>query len=643
MDEKLYSQHIELKNAKIDDSFWNKMLSLVKSEVIPYQYKALHDQIPEAEKSCCIENFLKAGKIAKDIKDCKDVPTYPADKWHYDESNCDENAFHGWVFQDSDIYKWLEAVAYSLINSPDEDLEKKADECIDLICAAQLPNGYLDTLYIINNRDEIFSNLKDFHELYCFGHLAEASVAYFKATGKRKLLDAACRFADLICRVFGKGKIEGYGGHEIAEMALVKLFDLTGKKEYLQTAEFFINERGKKPYYYDKVLGRETKDDNYHYNQAHKEPRFQDEAVGHAVRGVYLYSGMADIAKRLGDDELYSACVKLFESIENKKMYITGGIGATSDGEAFSFDYDLPNDLAYAETCASIGLIFFGGRMAEISPEAHYGDVTERALYNTVLSSMAEDGKAFFYVNALEVLPDASKKDSRKRHVKPTRQKWFDCACCPPNLARLVSSIGEYCITENKSAVFVHQYIGGKFSTENAKIEIESDYLKSGKVSFDIKTKKPLTLALRIPSWCKNKFAFSKEFEVKDGYTYFEITSNETIEAKFELKPKLIKCSNRVRENIGKVSLTYGPFVYCLEEADNGKDLHLLSIDKNTDFEFDGKYIIVDGVREESDSENELYSDYTEPTVTPVKLRFVPFYTWGNRGENEMSVYVRIK
>ncbi|MBQ4604294.1 MAG: glycoside hydrolase family 127 protein, partial [Clostridia bacterium] len=393
MDKKQYSGHIKSHKIKIKDSFWTNEQELVRKEVIPYQYEALHDRIDGAEKSYSIENFIKAGKVVEKLKNGENVPVYPADKWCYDDNNAHPDAFHGWVFQDSDVYKWLEAVGYSLLNHTDKNLEERADEIIDLICGAQLKNGYLDTLYVINNRNEIFTNLKDFHELYCFGHLAEAAVSYYNATGKRKFLDAACRFADLICSTFGEDKIRGYGGHEIAEMALVKLYDVTGKKEYLEMAKFFIDERGKKPYYYDAVLGKTTVYDNYHYNQAHREPRKQHEAVGHAVRGVYLYSGMADVAKRYNDGELFTACKKLIGNIMHEKMYITGGIGSTVDGEAFTFNYDLPNDLAYSETCASIGLIFFARRMLEIQPDAEIADTIERALYNTVLSGMARDGK----------------------------------------------------------------------------------------------------------------------------------------------------------------------------------------------------------------------------------------------------------
>lgn len=634
-----FTKHIPLNNIEITDSFWLSETELVRKEVIPYQYEALHDRIPDAEKSYAIENFVKAAEAVRKLKNGEELPAYPADKWHYDEHNSDPDAFHGWVFQDSDVYKWLEAVGYSLMIHPDKELEEKASRIIDLVCSAQLDNGYLDTLYVINNRDEIFSNLKDFHELYCFGHMTEAAVAFCDATGNRKLLDAACRFADLICSTFGEDKIKGYPGHEIAEMALVKLYDFTGERRYLDAAKFFIDERGKKPYYYDTVLGKETVNDNYHYNQAHCEPRNQHEAVGHAVRGVYLYSGMADVAKRYEDDELYAACKALADNIINRKMYITGGIGSTVDGEAFSFDYDLPNDLAYSETCASIGLIFFARRMLEIDPDAKIADTVERALYNTVLSGMAQDGKSFFYVNPLEVLPEASYKDSRKRHIKPVRQKWFGCACCPPNLARLISSIGEYCYTQNEDTLYIHQFIGSKVKCDLSDFEVVSSYTENGKAAFKIQPKKSFTLAVRIPSWCDN-YKFSQPCKINNGYAYFEINGECVIEADFELKTKMIKCSNRVRANTDKVAVTRGPFVYCIEEADNGRNLHMLKISRNPDFRLCGETVIADGYREKDC--DVLYSEWSESEVEKTEIKFIPYYLWGNRGENEMSVYIRI-
>lgn len=637
MNRNLFSKHISNNRVKINDTFWNEKIELVRSEVISYQYLALQDKIEGAEKSYCIENFINAAKIVKRIKNREELPVYPADKWQYDENNSDKNAFHGWVFQDSDVYKWIEAAAFSLENHFDEELKKKADKFIDIICCAQLENGYLDTLYIINDREKVFTNLKDYHELYCFGHLAEGAVAYYNATGERKLLDAACRFADLICNTFGKDKKRGYPGHEIAEMALVKLYDVTGKSEYLETAKFFIDERGKKPYYFDIERGRKTVNDNYHYNQAHREPRYQSEAVGHAVRGVYLYSAMADISKIYGDDELYSACRNIWNNIENKKLYITGAIGSTVDGEAFSFDYDLPNDLAYCETCASIGLIFFAQRMAETEPDSKYFNVAERALYNTVLSGMAEDGKSFFYVNPLEVLPEASEKDSRKRHIKTVRQKWFSCACCPPNLARLISSVGSYIFSKNEDTVYINQFISCSTETDKADISIKSEYLENGKVRVKVNCKKSFSLAVRIPenSYIKSSHKFVSE----KGYAYFDIDKNSEIDLQFDMGIKIIKCSNRVRANIGKAAIMRGPVVYCLEEADNGKNLHLLSLCKEPDFEYKDGFIFANGLREKAD-EN-LYSIYSEPQKEKCRLKFIPYYRWANRGENEMTVYIR--
>lgn len=638
MNKNLYSNHIKLKNISINDDFWSGIQKKVRTKVIPYQYEALNDRIPNAEKSYCIDNFKKASEIIKAPKQGKAPAVYPADKWHYDESNAESGAFHGWVFQDSDAYKWLEAVAYSLTNKPDDELYRKACEVVDLICSAQCDNGYLDTLYIINNQSEIFTNLKDFHELYCFGHLAEAAVAFFDSTGNDKLLKAAEKFADLICDTFNENGKKGYPGHEIAELALVKLYRATGKEKYLKTAEFFINERGTKPFYFDIERGTETDGKGYIYNQAHKPVREQSEAVGHAVRGVYLYSSMADVAKETGDESLYAACKNIWNDITARKMYITGGIGSTVDGEAFSFAYDLPNDLAYCETCASIGLIFFGMRMLEVAPDSQIGDTIERALYNTVLAGMNEDGDRFFYVNPLEVLPVASRCDSRKKHIKPVRQKWFGCACCPPNLARLLSSIGEYCVTEKSDTVFVHQYIGSNVTTGFGKIEIKSNYTENGRVTFNIHPSKAFTLALRIPKWC-DKFGFSHQATVKDGYAYFDINQDLQIEAKFDVEPKIIACSNNVRANIGKVAVTRGPFVYCLEEADNGKDLQMLRLDLSSKPKMQGENITANGYRQKE--YNELYFEYKTPQEFEQTLTFIPYYKWGNRGENEMSVYIR--
>lgn len=640
MNKSEFSNRIMLKNVTVTDKFWGKIQELVRNNVIPYQYEALNDRIENAEKSYCVENFKRASKTAQRLKNGEAVPTYPVDKWHYDESNSEPDAFKGWVFQDSDAYKWIEACAYSLINKWDDELYKRARDMISLICSAQLENGYLDTLYIINNHEKAFTNLKDFHELYCFGHLAEAAVAFSNATGDNELLDATCRFADLLCDTFGEGKKRGYGGHEIAELALVKLYDATQNEKYLELSAFFINERGTKPFYFDTERNVHTDGKCYTYNQAHMPVREQSEAVGHAVRGVYLYSGMTDIARRNFDEGLYNACKSIWRNIVSKKLYITGGIGSTVDGEAFSYDYDLPNDLAYCETCASIGLCFFAQRMLEISPNSQYADIIELAMYNCILSAMSESGREFFYVNPLEVLPIASKQDSRKFHIKPVRQKWYGCACCPPNLARFLSSIGEYCASENDENIFIHQYISGEYNFENAKISITGDYAQNGSIEISISPKKPITLAIRIPGWCRD-FSINHKYEAKNGYAYIKVCESTVINADFVQKIRLIKCSNRVRENVGKIAVMRGFTVYCCEEADNGSDLQMLSLCPDQPMTYQDGCIIAKGFREESDSL--LYQDYTQAKGEETEIRLIPYRKWANRGENEMTVYLRIK
>lgn len=638
MDKSKFSHPIALDRIHIDDPFWSEKTELVRNKVIPYQYEALHDRIENAEKSHAVENFKKAAAVLALRANGESVPVYPTDKWCYGDDTPD-GAFHGWVFQDSDVYKWIEAVGYALAGRFDADLFARADAMIDLICSAQMDNGYLDTLYIINNPDMAFSNLKDYHELYCFGHLAEAAIAFYDATGSKKLLDAAQKFADLLCDTFGEDGKRGYPGHELAELALIKLYRATSQERYLCLAEFFINERGKKPYYYDAEHGIQTPGEAYHYNQAHREPRHQHEAVGHAVRGTYLYSGMADVAGLCDDDGLYRACCDIWHNIEQKKLYITGGIGATADGEAFSFDYDLPNDLAYCETCATIGLEMFAYRMLTLSPDSCYGDVMERGLYNTVLASMSEQGTEFFYVNPLEVLPLASHMDSRKGHIKPVRQKWFGCACCPPNLARFLSSLGTYCFSENDTTLFIHQYVGADVESSLGRLKVVSHYTSNGKVKITFDAHAPCTIALRIPGWCRN-FDICVPHSVKDGYAYIHVDDSFSAVVDFGIVPRLVACSSNVRANVGKAAVAYGPLIYCAESVDNGDALHLLSIRADSELEYDNGRIIASGLRRiPSDM---LYYDYKPDRSCPARIVLVPYYTWGNRGENEMTVYLPV-
>ena len=661
MDQKNFSKPLSLAKVQVTDAFWKKEMELVRTEVIPYQWNALNDNVPGAAPSFCMRNYRRAGEVEKERKAKGDKFVqikYPLDTFEtLPKDGKMDGRFYGFLFQDTDFTKWVEAVAYSLTQHPDPELEKTADEAIEAVCAAQREDGYLDTYYLINDQDMIFTNLKDNHELYCFGHLTEGAVAYYQATGKDRLLKAAERFADFIASKLGhgEGKKAGYPGHEIAEMALMRLYDLTGEQKYLDLAKYFIDERGTKPYYYDIERGLTCPEgeERYSYNQANRPVRQQDEVQGHSVRAVYLY-----VARATQDESLLKACETLWNNMVHQKMYVTGGIGATHIGEAFSFNYDLPNDTAYAETCASIGLVFFARRMLEIQAKAEYADVMELALYNGVLSGMALDGKSFFYVNPLEVLPEACHKDERKFHVKPIRQKWFGCACCPPNLARTVSSVASYAYTENDTTLFVHLYMGGTVEGEKVKASITSEFPWDGHVSVTCEsdTKEPYTFAFRIPGWCasyEKEIPKGAEVEEKDGYLYVTKVwaKGETIRLNFPMEIQLLASNPLVREDAGRVAVKRGPVVYCMEEADNGKNLHLTKLCVNGEKTAEaadelGEHFVrvtAEGRRMKlGDAEKQpLYHLYQKEEEEKTKLKLIPYYMWNNRGEGEMQVWIR--
>ncbi len=648
------SVSLPLKNVKINDGFWSKYIDLVRDVVLPYQWDALNDRIPGADPSHAIKNF----KIA---------------------AGMEQGEFYGMVFQDSDVAKWLEAVAYSLETHPDSELEKTADGVIDIIEKAQQKDGYLDTYFIIKEPENRWTNLCECHELYCAGHMIEAAVAYYEATGKKKLLNVACKLADHIDSVFGPeiGKKRGYPGHQEIELALVKLYHATDEEKYLKLGKYFIDERGNKPYYFDiewekrgrisnwtgRISNRPSK--NSEYNQTHLPVREQSAAVGHAVRAVYMYSGMADVAAETGDAELLNACRRLWNNIVSKRMYITGGIGSQAYGEAFSFDYDLPNDTVYAETCASVGLMFFANRMMHIEPKGIYADVMERALYNIIISAMSRDGKRFFYVNPLEVVPEACKKNQTKFHVKPERQKWFGCACCPPNIARLLTSLGYYIYSKNDSTIYINLYVGGEVETElnGSKIKISEDtqYPWDGKIimKISLKEEKDFDLALRVPGWCsnasvnvngKNIQLYSK---IVDGYATISRTwkDGDTIELLFTMPALRVRANPKVREDMGKVAVQRGPVVYCLEEADNGANLHEIILPKESQLrvEFDNDLlggipvIAAEAERVNNNWGDQLYRANTSAEVYKENIKFIPYFAWANRGTGEMTVWVNEK
>ena len=676
MDSRYFSTPVDLHDLTVTDSFWHEEMELVRRAVIPYQWEALNDRVEGAEPSWCMHNFRAAAKLMRRKREegpAFKPPVYGQRAFNTlpaDVSQADPDAFYGYVFQDSDFSKWIEAVGYSLAQHPDSQLEALADGAIDIVCAAQDDTGYLDTHYILNGLDQAFTNLKDHHELYCLGHLVEAAVSYWQGTGKDKLLKAACRFADYVASLFGpeEGQMRGYPGHEIAEMALLRLYEATGEAKYRRLACFFLDERGQSPNYFEQEGRRRAqregvpfKPADYSYYQAHKPVREQDEVLGHAVRAMYLCSGMADAARLNRDEDMLAACRRLWRSTVREKLYVTGGVGGTVHGEAFSFPFDLPNDLAYSETCAAIGLAFFARRMLEIEPKAEYGDVMELALYNTVLAGMALDGKSFFYVNPLSVNPEACRRDKRLEHVKPVRQKWFGCACCPPNIARIVSSVGAYAWTKGEDTLYTHLYLGGTVRFKGLSLEIATGMPWSGEGRAVVHADAPVhcALAFRLPGWSDGAAVTSpgKRSETRDGYVYLtgDWHEGDEITLRFPMPVRLLAADTRVREDIGRVALSRGPITYCLEQADNGADLHRLFLSPEAlgdacqrvepvDGDIQGRVVTLlkaPGKRLLATARDALYADWQAPAFEDATLTFIPYFAWANRGEGEMEVWVR--
>jgi len=643
------SRMVPLNRVRIRDSLWSSYIDLVEKVVIPYQWDALNDRLQHAPPSHAIRNFkIAAGE--------------------------EQGEFYGMVFQDSDVAKWLEAVAYLLATRNAPHLEKIADETIDLIAKAQHDDGYLNTYYTLKEPGKRWTNLCECHELYCAGHMIEAGVAYYYSTGKRKLLDVVCKLADHIDSVFGpeEGKLKGYDGHQEIELALMKLYEATGNVRYLNLSRFFLEERGKQPHFYDIEADKRGRTvhwensfmiDEKEYSQAHKPVKEQDRAIGHAVRFVYMGTGMAHVAAEAGDVEMYEACKRLFANMVSRNLYITGAIGSQSRGEAFTTDYDLPNDTAYAETCASIGLIFFAYRMLMLEPKSQYADVLERALYNTVVGGMSRDGKRFFYVNPLEVNPHVCTANHIYHHVKPERQPWFGCACCPPNVARLLASLGQYIYTVQGRTIYTHLYIGGMAEIDidgtRFVLEQETEYPWNGKIRFTVGTdsETTATLALRIPEWCDHAEVYVNGVlePVKDLTTdgYIRLSrkwkSGDQVDLTLSMPINRVYGHPLIRHTAGKVAIQRGPLVYCLEEADNGANLHHLLLPKDAEFSLEKTNRPIDGMvaikatalRRNTDNWGDaLYKREAKYTLEKANATFIPYFAWANRGVGEMKVWV---
>jgi len=623
-----------------EDSFWGQRQKINRKITIPLEYK-----------------LNKKNGVFK------------AYQWDWWDKRKGKAPWRIWV---GDLSKWIEAASYAIALNYDEKLAVKIKEAINCLIQGQKENGYLYPNPMM--KEQVFANLQEYHELYEIGHDIEGAVAYFQATGKRNFLNAICKTADLLCRVFGRGKGQkrGYDGHPEIELALVKLYKTTGNEDYLKLAKFFVEERGRKPYYFKKEMALLRKkglpffgwykdEQWYWYCQAHKPVREQDEAAGHAVRLLYLYSGVADVAAITGDAGLLSACKRVWKNIITRRMYITGGVGSFPDCESFTFDYDLPDENAYAETCASIALVFFAHRMLHIELDSQYSDVMEKALYNGVLSGVGIDGKSFFYANPLAVYPEALKRVGS--HRAGIRQKWFGCACCPPNIARLLASLGGYIYSVSDNTIYVHLYVEGESNINlcgrDIRINQKTNYPWDGKIRLLVHTNHPseFSMAVRIPGWCRNAAVMlnNKKVDLKEatkkGYAYLlkKWEDGDVIELNFPMPVECVEAHPAVRMNAGKVALQRGPLIYCLEEVDNGKNLADISLIDRSDFkllkrnDIKGGYIAIEGEAKrrviDSAWRNVLYR--TNPSKEErIKFAAIPYHLWANRRAGEMRVWV---
>ena len=646
----------------IKDGFWGFYTHRVRHSVLPYQWKALNDEIPDATPSHCIENFRMAARVNAG-------------------ESVEASSFQGMVFQDSDLAKWLEAAAYQLAVENDPALAAIVDEMVDLVGAAQEPDGYLDTYFTVAHPDKKWTNLTHDHELYCAGHMLEAAVALFECTGRTKLLAIMEKNMACIAAVLGPevGKKKGYPGHPELELALMRLFALTQNDRYLQMASWFIDERGQAPLYFEeeekarqstRLWSRDVIRPALAYFQADKPIREQQEIRGHAVRALYLLAGMVDVAAHTGDETLQASARRWWESTVERQMYITGGVGSTHHGESFSFPFHLPNDTVYAETCASIALIFVAQRLLRQAPDSQVADVMERALYNTCIGSMQRDGTRFLYVNPLEVWPEASDKDCDHWHVTPERQQWFGCACCPPNLARLIASLGQYTYSMSETTAWVHLFVQGSADLRTPEglaihLDVQTGYPYDGTVCFR-KSGTAGTLAIRIPGWCRrwsltldgDTVAQSGSTPPENGYVHITLAEGEQSPTlHLDMPAERVYCSPDVPENIGKVALTRGPLVYCIEGADNGDALWQCALPQDAVLRVQWEETLLDGMttietggvrlmKSPADAAprttngKDLYAVGTAIVPVPQALRFIPYHAWSNRQKGEMRVWI---
>lgn len=549
------------------------------------------------------------------------------------------------IFWDSDTAKWIESVAYLIQKAPMPDLEKAVEAMIDQIEAHQSPEGYFNSYFISVDPGHRWTK-RDWHELYCAGHLMEAAIAWKAATGRDRFLRIMCLFADHIDQVF---RIEGSAsfttsGHEEIELALVKLYHATNEVRYLHLAEWFIDQRSRN----DRDFISEDRSPTYH--QDHLPCAEQTTAVGHAVRACYLYTAMADIARERNDAALKSACEKLFENITQRRMYITGGIGSTHCGEAFTLDYDLPNQTAYTETCASIALAYFAQRMLLMDADHRYSDIIERVIYNGFLSSTSLDGKRFFYTNPMEI-------EANRRHYasgfataydwlpSASRVEVFSCSCCPPNITRFVASMGDMIYTEDDDHLYIHQYMGNHARIGAWQVEISTDYPVSGIIKVRVKGMQGKKLGLRIPQWCQ-AFTLNASYTMEKGYALIDIGDEDfSICLNLTMSPVLIEGNPNIADTACKAAIMRGPIVYCMEGADNGDRLFDCMIDAEPeiseamDVSYNLPVLRVQGYQRAVPEDDWFYRPLKRSLISKT-LTFIPYYAMANRSESDMRIWI---
>ena len=560
-------------------------------------------------------------------------------------------------FFDSDFGKWIEAASYTLKTHPNPDLEAKIDEIVDRLAEGQMEDGYLNSWFIRREPDKRWTNLRDLHEMYSMGHLLEGAVAYFEATGKRRFLEVMLRAVDHIIDTFGRepGKLAGYDAHEEIEIALIKLYRVTQDPRHLQLAQYFVDERGQEPFYYDEEARRRGADPkdyfykDYSYSQAHMPVREQTEVVGHAVRAMYLFSAMADLAAETSDLTLLAACDRLFDNLTQKQLYVTGGLGQSAGHEGFTREYELPNQTAYAETCAAVALAFWGHRMAQIELDARFTDHVELVLYNGALSGISRDGEHYFYENVLE-----SHGDNR-------RWKWHYCPCCPTNIARLIASLGSYFYTTKPGELAVHLYGANRaelvMGDVPVTIEQKTAYPWDGDISLTVmpQSQRVFALHLRVPGWCQSaRFSVNGEaVEAAPSKGYVSIvrewSPGDVVRVALAMPVEVLHANPLVGEDAGRVALKRGPMVYCVEQADNevAPQQLVLPAEPQLTARFEpgllGGAVVIEGgaARAVTGDWGQALYRTAPPRYEPTRLTAIPYHLWANRQPGGMQVWLR--